>query len=663
MKSDSLVLNRIRTKLIGYDFNIVYKQGIFNKAADFLSRHPIGFDESAEITYKSDPNLDIYNINSPEKLNNKISYDDFKNKNDAGVKFNFDINQVDENLFGDYFNDTYNLVHCVSQDFEMNTGIALNFKNKYGKVDELIAQSRKVGELAYLRFNDQFIIYLITKSTYYQKPDYKSLFKTLKHLKQFCDSNNIIKLAMPKIACELDKLNWDIVSGMLKYVFEDTTIDITVSTFLPSKQIISLVEPINIHLLQTRDDYLQKIIETIKNPELAELNWLRKSKAYIINSEDDLLHYRDIYNGKPKLVIALPDKLIKQVIEHFHDEKMSGAHLGVYKVFNKIRSRYHWPTMNKDIKNYVVSCHTCQQRKPDKRPAVGMLQPNTVINGIPFQDICIDYVGPMIMSRGFKYILVATCRATKFCYAKPFKNADAKSTTRFLLELILTYGPPRIVRSDNGTHFTAKIIKQLLSALGIDKTEGIAYRPTSQGQVERQNQVIIDMIAPYITNGEKWTDVLPIVLHAYNTAIHFSTGFTPFYLLHGYEPPSLFDIAVIPSNLDHSIVNELKKLNSVREELPNILKKAFDKQTFYADKGKNEIEFYVGEKVLIKANVRKDKFSDRYEGPYTITKKINPVTYLVEIIKNRKKCIEKKHIHQIKQYRNRSEIMNIYFYS
>jgi len=147
-----------------------------------------------------------------------------------------------------------------------------------------------------------------------------------------------------------------------------------------------------------------------------------------------------------------------------------------------------------------------------------------------------------------------------------------------LLELILTYGPPRVVRSDNGTHFTAKVISQLLAALGIEKKEGIAYRPTSQGQVERQNQVIIDMIAPYVAEGEKWTDVLPIVLHAYNTAIHHSTGYTPFYLVHGYEPSSILDIAIIPSNLNHSTIRELQKLNSIREKLPDILQKAFDKQ-------------------------------------------------------------------------------------
>ena len=124
-----------------------------------------------------------------------------------------------------------------------------------------------------------------------------------------------------------------------------------------------------------------------------------------------------------------------------------------------------------------------------------------------------------------------------------------------------------------------------------------------------------------------------------------------------------FDIAIIPANLNHSVITEIQKLNSIREKLPDILEKAFEKQKYYADMGKGELTFYVGEKVLLKTNMKKDKFSDRYEGPYTISKKINPVTYLVEINKNGKRVVEKKHMHQIKKYRDRAEIESIYYYT
>lgn len=95
------------------------------------------------------------------------------------------------------------------------------------------------------------------------------------------------------------------------------------STFTPDELIMPLVESANIHLLQTRDVYLQKNT-TIKTPKLAKIKWIRKSKSYIINNEDNVLYYMNIYSGTPKLVIALPNDLIKQIIKHFHDEKCQG---------------------------------------------------------------------------------------------------------------------------------------------------------------------------------------------------------------------------------------------------------------------------------------------------------------------------------------------------
>jgi hypothetical protein len=70
IKSESHVLNRIRTKLIEYEFSIIYKQGIYNKAADFQSRHPIGFDKSAEFSYDTNLNLSMVNFSFTEKLFN-----------------------------------------------------------------------------------------------------------------------------------------------------------------------------------------------------------------------------------------------------------------------------------------------------------------------------------------------------------------------------------------------------------------------------------------------------------------------------------------------------------------------------------------------------------------------------------------------------------------
>lgn len=56
---------------------------------DFLSRHPIEIDESAQINCENYLDLKIVNINYLEKIKNKISYNEFKYMNNTGFVFKF----------------------------------------------------------------------------------------------------------------------------------------------------------------------------------------------------------------------------------------------------------------------------------------------------------------------------------------------------------------------------------------------------------------------------------------------------------------------------------------------------------------------------------------------------------------------------------------------
>ena len=71
------------------------------------------------------------------------------------------------------------LAHCVSADLKMGAGIAKQFRNRFGRVEELKRQHKKVGEVAVLRVRDRFIYYLITKKFYYKKPTLFTLKRSL----------------------------------------------------------------------------------------------------------------------------------------------------------------------------------------------------------------------------------------------------------------------------------------------------------------------------------------------------------------------------------------------------------------------------------------------------------------------------------------------------
>lgn len=130
--------------------------------------------------------------------------------------------------------DDYYLAHCISADYALGAGIAVEFNKRFD-------MRRKLREgfpsyLDYMRSCDMGgecilidrVLNLITKEKYYHKPTYYSMRQALCMMKEVCEDNNIKKVAMPLIGCGLDKLKWDRVSQMIKDTFADTDIEILV---------------------------------------------------------------------------------------------------------------------------------------------------------------------------------------------------------------------------------------------------------------------------------------------------------------------------------------------------------------------------------------------------------------------------------------------------
>ncbi|XP_075470118.1 ADP-ribose glycohydrolase OARD1 isoform X2 [Ascaphus truei] len=123
---------------------------------------------------------------------------------------------------------TDSLAHCISTDCRMGAGIAVQFKKRFQRVEELKSQNKKKGDVAVLEDKGRFIYYLITKDKASGKPKYEDLFNSLEAMKCHCVSHNVTALSIPRIGCGLDRLEWDQVSCLLDKVFTDTNIIITV---------------------------------------------------------------------------------------------------------------------------------------------------------------------------------------------------------------------------------------------------------------------------------------------------------------------------------------------------------------------------------------------------------------------------------------------------
>lgn len=135
-----------------------------------------------------------------------------------------------EELSGDLFGSTgTSLCHCVSQCLTMGKGIAVEFKRRFGGVDKLRIQDGLIGGGAVLQQESgHYVYYLITKARYFHKPTMDTLRSSLHWMRQHAKEHGVFSIAMPRIGCGLDRLDWEDVRKAIVAEFEDTAITIKV---------------------------------------------------------------------------------------------------------------------------------------------------------------------------------------------------------------------------------------------------------------------------------------------------------------------------------------------------------------------------------------------------------------------------------------------------
>lgn len=133
--------------------------------------------------------------------------------------------------------DDYHFAHCISADFKLGAGIAVEFNRRFNCRDRLF-EIFPASRIPYWdKLQNQFrglcvvtdpVYNLITKRNYWDKPTLLTMENALLWMKKDCEIRGIKKIAMPKIGCGLDRLNWNDVSKLISEVFSDTNVEVLV---------------------------------------------------------------------------------------------------------------------------------------------------------------------------------------------------------------------------------------------------------------------------------------------------------------------------------------------------------------------------------------------------------------------------------------------------
>jgi hypothetical protein len=356
--------------------------------------------------------------------------------------------------------------------------------------------------------------------------------------------------------------------------------------------------------------------------------------------------------------LCVPDiKSIQEVILKEAHEAVYSIHPSSEKMYQDLKKRFWWYGMKREIAEYVARCDSCQRIKAEHQRPVGLLQ----LLQIPqwkWDEIGMDFIVGLPHPRAsYDSIWVVVDRLTKAAHFIPVKTTynSAVLAELYMSRIVCLHGIPKkiILEAPNLPHFW----QQLHEALGTHLKFSSVYHPQIDGQTERINQILEDMLrACALQDKLGWDNRLLYAEFSYNNNYQASLKMSPFEALYGRNcrDPLHWDQPGERQVFGPEILLEAEEnIRMVQENL----KAAQFRQRSYADTRRRGLSFEVGDYVYLKVSpIRgskrfgvKGKLTPCYIGLYQIQARRGEVAYQLSLPENLSTVHDVFHVSELKK--------------
>ena len=340
-----------------------------------------------------------------------------------------------------------------------------------------------------------------------------------------------------------------------------------------------------------------------------------------------------LYKG----LIYIPELLRMDILREHHDAPLAG-HCGAARTLELISRNYWFPGINAFVRDYIASCHLCQQAKAPRHLRHGELTPLPVPDS-PWKGLSCDFITDLPVSNSMDSILVFVDRMTKMGHFIPcLKSTTAPEFAKlFMSYIVKLHGLPDSIVSDRGSIFTSHFWSTLASILKIDPRKSTAFHPQTDGQTERMNQTLETYLRIFCNHEQNdWFELLPLAEFAYNNASQESTKMSPFFANYGFHPRFLAESSHAPSHAAPAAEEFASYLHEVHDRLVQNVKRSQDLQAKYYDSKHKPVEFEPGDMVWLNSfNISTSRPSKKLDwkclGPFKVVKRIGLQSYKLDL--------------------------------
>ncbi|XP_024312059.1 LOW QUALITY PROTEIN: uncharacterized protein LOC100823542 [Brachypodium distachyon] len=366
--------------------------------------------------------------------------------------------------------------------------------------------------------------------------------------------------------------------------------------------------------------------------------------------------------------ICVPQDLeIKKLILQEAHESPYSIHPGNTKMYLDLKEKFWWPSMKREIVEYIAKCAVCQRVKAQHQKPAGLLQPLPIPEW-KWDSIGMDFITGLPRTRsGYDSIWVVVDRLSKVAHFIPVKTSysSAQLAKLYMSRIVCLHGVPKEIISDRGTQFTSKFWGQLHEALGTRLEFSTAFHPQTDGQTERVNLILEDMRrACALDYGSSWDDNLPYAEFSYNNSYQASSKMSPFEALYGKKcrTPLMWDEVGERQLFGPDLIKDAEeKVKLIKDRL----KVAQSRQKSYADPKRKAVTYETGDRAYLRVSPLrgvkrfgiKGKLAPRFVGPFKIMGRRGEVSYQLELPEALSSVHNVFHVSQLKKcYAEESEV-------